>query len=185
MRRYLLALAPIAALLLSHPQSPVAVTPLLTPAQAQENASLVPMTAERLDDVLSDVADSVEGEGGQRRISINGQTMALLVNEEFDRMRIVAPIASAEELTPAQAGNILVANFHTTLDARYAVSDGTVVATYLHPFSTLQEPDLRSALRQVASLVETFGTTYTSGELLFGPNGEPAERDEIDGGLQI
>ncbi|MEO0409240.1 MAG: hypothetical protein AAF289_18005, partial [Cyanobacteria bacterium P01_A01_bin.135] len=89
-----------------------------------------------------------------------------------------------EDLTPAQVGNILIANFHTTLDARYAVSDGTVVATYLHPLSTLQEQDLRSAVRQVVSLAETFGTTYTSGELLFGPTGEAAQ-PEVDGGLQI
>ncbi|MGF1538714.1 MAG: hypothetical protein ACFB4J_19810 [Elainellaceae cyanobacterium] len=183
MRRYLLGLIPAAALALGHPQSPLFITSL-TPVQAQEDASLVPMTVVRLDRILDDVADSVEGSGGQRQVSINGQTLVVLMNEEFDRMRIVAPIASAEELTPAQAGNILIANFHTTLDARYAVSDGTVVATYLHPFSTLQEQDLRSAMRQVASLVETFGTTYTSGELLFGPNGEPVE-GAVDGGLQI
>ncbi len=189
MRRYLLGLIPAAALALGHPQSPVAFT-VLPPAQAQTNtpqtdAALTPMTAERLDGILNDTADAVEGSAGQRQVSVDGQTLLVLVNEEVDRMRIVAPIVPAADVNPGQIGNILVANFHTTLDARYAVSEGTVVATFAHPLSTLQDRDLRSALRQVASLVETFGSTYTSGELLFGPNGESVERDEIEGGLQI
>lgn len=184
MRFSLLAFLPTAALLLAHPESPVTVTPLIASVQAQETSSLQPMTPERLGEILETVADSVETNGDQRQITVDGRSLVVLMNEDVDRMRIVAPIASAEDLTPAQVGNILIANFHTTLDARYAVSDGTVVATYLHPLSTLQEQDLQSALRQVVSLAETFGTTYTSGELLFGPTGEAAQ-PEVDGGLQI
>lgn len=181
MRRYLIAFLPAAALLLTHPNSPIALS---RPPVAQAQATLQLMTVSRLDAILEGVADSVEGSGGQRQISLEGRSLLVLVNEDVDRMRIIAPVASAADLTPTQAGNILIANFHTTLDARYAVSDGTVVATYLHPLSTLQEQDLRSALRQVVSLADTFGTTYTSGELLFSPGGEPVERGSAEG-LQI
>ncbi|MEM7595784.1 MAG: hypothetical protein AAF383_30500, partial [Cyanobacteria bacterium P01_A01_bin.83] len=66
---------------------------------------------------------------------------------------------------------MMVANFHTALDARYAISNGVVVTTFIHPLSSLQERDLLSALNQVSSLAETFGTSYTSGEVLFVPGG--------------
>ena len=67
---------------------------------------------------------------------------------------------------------MLVANFHNALDARYAVSNGNVFAAFLHPLSSLEENDLRSALRQVSQLVANFGTTYSSGGLQFAPGEE-------------
>lgn len=68
---------------------------------------------------------------------------------------------------------ILVANFHTALDARYAVANGAVVSVFVHPLSSLQEADLRSGLCQVATLANNFGTSHSSGALGFGDEGEP------------
>ena len=69
---------------------------------------------------------------------------------------------------------MLIANYHSSLDARYAVSQGIVYSAFLHPLSTLADDQLASALRQVAALATTFGSTYSSGELMFGaPAGQP------------
>ncbi|MEO0827465.1 MAG: hypothetical protein AAFY67_17815, partial [Cyanobacteria bacterium J06642_9] len=78
-------------------------------------------------------------------------------------------------LSAQQVQAMLVANFHSTLDARYAVTNGTVVAVFVHPLASLQAADLQSGLRQVANLATNFGTSYSSGELGFLPNGEPQE----------
>ncbi len=93
--------------------------------------------------------------------------MACLIDQNFDRMRFIAPVTEVGELDDATKDAILEANFHTALDARYASSNGLLFAAFIHPLSSLDEPLARSALDQVASLVHTFGTHYTSGTLEF------------------
>ena len=38
----------------------------------------------------------------------------------------------------------------------------------MHPLSTLTESDLQSAVKQVAALRTTYGTTYSSMDIVFG-----------------
>jgi hypothetical protein len=47
-------------------------------------------------------------------------------------------------------------------------TDGLLVAAFMHPLSSLQADDLRSALHQVVKLAENFGTSYASEGLSFG-----------------
>lgn len=94
--------------------------------------------------------------------------MALVTNTRFDRMRIVAPIIEIEEMTEDQLMAVLEANYHTALDARYASSDGVLYAAFIHPLSPLTDGEFQDALGQVASLVRTFGSTYSSGSIRFG-----------------
>ncbi|MEM9448268.1 MAG: hypothetical protein AAGA75_07015 [Cyanobacteria bacterium P01_E01_bin.6] len=175
-------------------ESQSAIGPLLAPspvqAQSAPDDALIPMTVERLDTILRENAESleidIEFENGQWRLTQGDRSILVLVNEEFDRMRIVAPITSVENLTLVQQQNMLLANFHTALDARYAISNGLIVSAFIHPLSSLQERDLQSALSQVASLAATFGTTYSSGDLLLAPNGSTQpDGDAERGGLSI
>jgi hypothetical protein len=82
-------------------------------------------------------------------------------------MRIVAPISMVEGADPRVNAILLSANFHRTLDARYAISDGVVYGTFLHPISSLSPELLESALAQVLSLAKTFGSSFSSGQLHF------------------
>ncbi|MGJ3248790.1 MAG: hypothetical protein ACFE0I_22295 [Elainellaceae cyanobacterium] len=146
------------------------------------------MTLERLENILQNQDDvaNLQAQAGQLQFTLDDRSMVVLSNEENDRMRILTPVISANRLTPQQVQNILIANFHTTLDARYAVTDRTLVSVFVHRLSSLQDNDFRSALYQVANLAESFGTTYSSGELIFGPNGQPQPQSpEIDGDLEI
>lgn len=93
--------------------------------------------------------------------------MACLTDNRFDRMRVIAPIMDADELSEDQRDAMLEANFHRTLDARYATSHGVVYAAYMHPLSSLDDRALTSALEQVSSLVLTFDDGYSSGALHF------------------
>ncbi|MEM6840570.1 MAG: hypothetical protein AAF609_27530 [Cyanobacteria bacterium P01_C01_bin.120] len=142
---------------------------------AQAKVKLQAMTLERLGAVLAEESDDLQGQSGMWQLTLAGQPVIVLADATNNRMRIVSPIVPAETLSVDQVEAILVANFHSALDARYAVTDGTVVALYVHPLNSLQEGDLRSALRQVTALAATYGTTYSSSELGFGPAAAPVD----------
>ena len=82
-------------------------------------------------------------------------------------MRIIAPIAPLSETEGEQIMLAMAANFHSVLDARYAIGSGIVYAAYLHPLSSLTAEELESAIAQVAVAQQTFGTDYSSGVLVF------------------
>ena len=156
-------------------------TPLVTTAACAQTLQLQPMTLARLEQLLDSEVSNVEGENGQWRFSVAGRAVIVLADVQNDRMRVFSPVVPAAELTAQQVQAMLAANFHTALDARYAVTDGAVVAVYVHPLSTLQDDNFRSALRQVVSLAETFGTAYSSSELNFGlrQRQQPSDLEQI------
>ncbi|MBL4683202.1 MAG: hypothetical protein JKY37_01320 [Nannocystaceae bacterium] len=123
-------------------------------------------------EVAADVSD---GDGGWQ-FEIDNVRLACLADLRFDRMRLIAPVLETDVLTDEQRDSCLEANFHTALDARYATSDGILYAAFIHPLQSLTQGDLRNAMDQVVSLVQTFGSTYSSGALVFGvpPSGGDA-----------
>lgn len=144
----------------------------------QAQTQLIPlqeMTVERLEVILRDQVRDLQGNSGRWQFTIEEQSMVVLTDPKYNRMRIVAPIIPTEQLSTQQIQAMLVANFHSALDARYAVSKGTVVAVFVHPLNSLQENDFRSGLLQVANLANSFGTNYSSGGLGFFPNREPQQ----------
>jgi len=132
-------------------------------------------TIDQLEAILRDEATDVQVEQGQITFKYDGRTMVILSSAQHDRMRILAPVKKAEEISSEERDNMLLANFHSALDGRYAVSNGIVFATFLHPLSSLQDRDFRSALSQVNQLVQNFGTSYSSGALGFGVGQEEPE----------
>ena len=60
------------------------------------------------------------------------------------------------------------ANFDTALDARYAIANGLVWGTFIHPLDSLTTRDFASGILQTKSLADTFGTTFSSGALSYG-----------------
>ena len=125
------------------------------------------MTIEKMSDILEEFDDQMKRKGSVWQLEIEGVDVIVVADSKANRMRIVAPIAEVSKLDPQQLHIMLEANFHTALDARYATSQGVVYAAFLHPLENLDGEVLRSAVRQVVSLVQTFGDTYSSGELVF------------------
>jgi len=95
-------------------------------------------------------------------------------DDSIDRMRIVAPIAHVAEWdrhgieSCALFERMLEANYHSALDPRYSIEDGIVMAAFLHPLSTLTEGQFYAALQQVTEMVWTFGTSFSSSEIIYG-----------------
>lgn len=155
-------------------------------AQSRNNSTLIleEMDVEKLDAILGEAIPDIQSQSGQWRFSLEGVALIVIADSRANRMRIIAPITQVAKIDGKQVSNMMTANFHTALDARYAISKDLVVATFVHPLNSLQKKDLLSALNQVASLASTFGTTYSSGELLFLPGGGqerqvPSSEDNI------
>ncbi len=127
------------------------------------------MSQEKLEDMLKSslIIQVMEEQTGYVMFMYLGRKMALLSDADHDRMRIISPITKYSTLAPAIKDNLMQSNFHSALDARYAVSEDTLYAAFIHPLSSLTEKDFESALRQVFNLAASFGKTYSSGQLEF------------------
>lgn len=130
--------------------------------------SSLPMTQQRMELLFASQVDAILGPPGAIQTRVDGFSVYLFSNPERDRMRIVAQIALIEKANPRLSWVLLRANYHSTLDARYAISNGVVYSAFLHPISSLSPDLLESALDQVLSLARTFGSTFSSGKLRFG-----------------
>lgn len=147
----------------SQPEAPPAPD---TPPSESQNHQV--MTQARMVSIIKNLVDNTEGPDNNLSFIYEGVSIAMVSDNNANRMRLLAPVIGANEMSEQQIIASLVSNFHLALDARYAIGNGVLFSTYIHPLAELTEAQLLSAVRQVASLNKTFGTTYTSGELSFG-----------------
>lgn len=85
-------------------------------------------------------------------------------------MRIISPIAKKEQLTEELITNSLIANFHTALDVKYAISDDVLWSVFTHPLKELSTHQVKDAIIQVYNANITFGTIFSSTSLTFPGN---------------
>lgn len=125
------------------------------------------MNNQELYKIIQKNADHIEGTEGYWKFEIKDIAFMCLTDELHNRMRIIAPIKEASDITDAQLSMCMKANFHTTLDIRYAISDDILWAAFIHPLKELTQYQVIDAISQVYSSVKTFGSTYSSGSLGF------------------
>jgi hypothetical protein len=126
------------------------------------------MTQERLHAIISEAAQEVRVQGNVIAFRLGEIQLFGVSDATADRMRIFAPVKPLDEATSEELLAALHANFHTVLDARYAISNGVIFAVYLHPLSPLTREQILSAMRQVAAARASFGGSYSSGGPAFG-----------------
>lgn len=126
------------------------------------------MDQAKMETIVKEIASASKGEKGFVEFIYNEVRMYLVSDVKHNRMRIITPVAEYKTLTPTQIDEMMQANFHKALDARYAVSEGIVYSAYIHPITELTTDQLMFAVHQVANLALTFGNGYTSGALEFG-----------------
>lgn len=160
--------------------SSVSASMALTLVLAVNPASAIAadMTQQRMENIIISMSDSSEGGNGYLPFVYQDVQMALISDTSHDRMRIIAPIIQYNQLDTEHIDAMMVSNFHLALDARYAVSEGILYAAYIHPLSSLNKRQLRSAVRQVASLSISFGSEYSSGELTYRDDLDVVDTDE-------
>ncbi len=125
------------------------------------------MTNEKLGDIINKLSGQVEGQNGNWQFVIDSTPFICLTDVTHNRMRIISPIEELTKLTEDQLLKCMEANFHTVLDSKYAVSEGTLWSVFIHPLKELSEKQVISAISQVYSGAKTFGSLYSSGQLSF------------------
>lgn len=164
--------------MISIPPIPVFISFVLLVGILQRPVQAQDMTPERMGSIIFEVGSEVEVGPNFWQFQVEGIFLMCIYDTTFDRMRIISPIIETDKMTIAQQYSMLQANFHSALDARYAISEGIVYSAYVHPLSSLQAADFESAIMQVAILGATFGTEYTSGALSYGGEQEEGYEDE-------
>jgi len=112
--------------------------------------------------------DAEEPRPGTFGFLINDFQVAIFSAEPVNRMRVMVRIRSAEDMTKEDLLRIAQANLDSALDARYAIGLGILWATFIHPLSSLHPKQFIEAIGSTVNLAASYGTTYSSGQLLFG-----------------
>ncbi len=134
------------------------------------------MNAELLHDIIEQEADTLRVNGNSIQFLYKESMLICIYDENANRMRIVTPIVKREEIGEEELLNALVANFHSALDVKYALSDEIVWSVYVHPLRELTEYQVVDAIQQVYAAAVTFGTSYSSTNLVFPGNTKKVEK---------
>ena len=146
-------------------------SPLLADAPPPAPAAPKPgvaMNNHYLEQTLRSMTSEIEGEPGRWMFTWFDTEMMLVTDEPADRMRIIAPIAESASLDAEMLRFLMEVNFERALDAKYAIWENTLWATYVHPLSSLTVEEFKAGARQVTNLVNTYGTEFTSTGMSFG-----------------
>lgn len=131
------------------------------------------MTVDRIEAIIRVLAPEAERVNNSIVFSYSVEpevdlSITIVTDPAADRMRIVIAIVREGTIAANQMKRIMQANFDSALDARYAIGQGILWATFIHPLGSLSDDDFLSGLGQTINLVTTYGTTYSSGALVFG-----------------
>ena len=140
------------------------------------------MTNLRLDQLIHRLDENAQGNPGFWKFSIEKIELTVITDERSDRMRIITPVSNGEELDQAMLYRLMQSNFDSALDARYSIAKGALWSTYIHPLASLEDEEFLSAVGQVVNLSITYGTSFSSGQLIFrgGDSSELQRRKLID-----
>ncbi len=151
-------------------------------AQEQEEAiTEPPMTLERLGQIIFALDEHAQSSGPHFQMTIGDIPVVVLTDATADRMRAMVPIRAAKDMTAEEVLRVMQANFDTALDARYAIAQGKLWGTFIHPLSSLQKDEFISGLGQTVNIAKTYGTLFSGGSLAFnGGDSVPLQRQLID-----
>ena len=121
------------------------------------DAASAPMDQFRLERLFEDQVEKIDGGAGYLRTRVDGVDVYLISDPDLDRMQIIVKVPITEAIGVQHLVGMLNANFHHGLDARYALSNGEIYATFAHRLATLTEEDFVGGYRQALDLARRFG----------------------------
>ncbi len=132
------------------------------------------MTLTKLDSIINSAAQKVEKDHSRWSFLIHEIPFMVIADSTHNRMRIISPITEVSRLDEDLKTAALMANFHTALDIKYAITNEILWSVFIHPLKELSEAQVYDALGQVYFGNITFGTTFSSSSLIF-PGRKPEE----------
>ncbi len=136
------------------------------------------LAASRLRDAVIRIDPGADLLASGANFAVQGVRVTLIYDLNSDRMRIVTPVASVNDVTTEEIVRLMQANFDSALDARYALAQGAIWSTFIHPLSSLSLDDFASGLGQTVNLALTYGSSYSSGALVFGGGDSQVEQEQ-------
>lgn len=100
-------------------------------------------------------------------LTLEKRQVLIITDEKADRMRIMCQVAKADKLSKKLMHRLLQSNFDSALDSRYAIANNVLWSAFIHPLSPLKEKEFFSGVAQVVTLAETYGSSFSSGALIF------------------
>ncbi|WP_462253199.1 hypothetical protein [Ekhidna sp.] len=121
--------------------------------------------------ILAKEATIVKEADNMIQYSVGELQLFLIVDEEANLMRIMAPVVEEDKLSEEDLKTLMESNFDRALDAKYAISNGILWSVYAHPLRELYKDQMIDAFNQVRNLVYNYGTSYSSTTVVFGGGG--------------
>ncbi|GMN11859.1 hypothetical protein MTsPCn9_11730 [Croceitalea sp. MTPC9] len=134
------------------------------------------MNADSLLEILEEQSDTLKVNGNSYQFLVNDAVLICVFDENANRMRIISPIVEREKIGEEELLNALVANFHSALDVKYALSDEIIWSVFIHPLKELSKEQVIDAVKQVYTAAKTFGDSYSSTNLVFPGNTKKKEK---------
>jgi len=135
------------------------------------------MTTTKLEAIIKQVSDTVVSNNTRWNFVINEVPLVAIADSTHNRMRIISPVMEASQLTEELKTASLIANFHTALDIKYAITNNVLWSAYIHPLKELSEEQVIDAISQVYYGNVNFGTTFSTSSLTF-PGRAPQQNTE-------
>ncbi|MGI9543930.1 MAG: hypothetical protein ACR2MX_11765 [Cyclobacteriaceae bacterium] len=126
------------------------------------------MTNEKMGKILHRESKEVEGESGRWQVAYLERMLYIITDENANRMRVMTPIIEEAKMAEDSMKKLLEANFDRALDAKYSLYEGYVWSVFTHPLSELTVEQFKDAMKQVATLADRYGSTYSSTDFVFG-----------------
>ncbi len=125
------------------------------------------MTIEQLEETIKNISTLTRIGYDNWEFEIDGTKFICVSDEHYNRMRVISPITKMSNVNKEQLMKCMEANFHTVLDTKYAISNGVLWSVFIHPLKELTQKQVIDAISQVFSTAKSFGSTYTSSNLMF------------------
>lgn len=162
-----------------------AVCTFCAPIYSQESPPTpqIGMTNQIMERILKETVERIEGVPGNWQMLYQDRLVFILTDETNNRMRIFTPFIEIDSLQAGEADQLLTANFHSALDAKYCFFEGLAMSVYTHPLRELTQAQFKDALLQVVTLAHNFRGSFSSTDLLFSPGVQESEeptQEEIE-----
>lgn len=145
---------------------------------SQAQSAFDKMTNSKLEKILHRVSEQVdripgsEDVPGKWKMVFMQRELFVITDEAANRMRVMTPIIEEENLDTEDLKILLEANFNRALDAKYSLYQGFLWSSFTHPLQELTVEQFKDALKQVATLADRYGDSYSSTDLVFGGGSE-------------
>ncbi len=126
------------------------------------------MTVDQIDRIVKRLDGKAQRTNNNWQLTVEKVPVVIVTDETHDRMRILVAVRKTEDLNPEELQRMMQANFDSALDSRYAIANKILWSTYIHPLKALHDRQFIAAIGQTVNLALTYGSSYSSGLLLYG-----------------